>query len=661
MLDDAKTQIPGHGAPARPKTMTTWSTPETAEQKRYYSKRKSKLRAYEVVAAIIQLVWAYYDFPAYKYLLDGAYKEFAPTLLWTTPYVAGLLLLVMHYILRETYTTYWFDKLDDNEETDSSIMIPIILILVLFVAGRWGVKMAFEAQIPAPVEHTYDQADQVLDTRSTRLREQYERNTAATESTFNGRIAAATLTIDTRIQALRRRRPATYEERLKINGEISALQQRRAAVAAPIEQAKSDTLVAMLSRYTAAQQAEDRQHHQAVAKVDATNADAAREHSDTMSHIGWGSWLLSLFFVFIYCALGRAIVSIKVKSGILPQRDHTVLDQYGGTIGRILYVFQDIFNRQFYRFSLFVHRLGTAGTGTLAHMDASYQETQADYNSKALPPSGPVIPLKTQEQAAEEVLIKMARHPEVKLSKDDIEREVNLAMYMNGNYPDLPLQGGKKHEAPAAPQAQAAGATRPEPAPLPSYDEDLQYWKGSVQAQLEAHDRHFKAGEKNRAAAIQDYVFTDPHSPIVKHGKRLRLEWGVQHGEFKVRHLDRQHFVPLAEISQAALLAPSPAPYAAPDDDDLFKQNIDLFKQKIQPHTDEAGKVIGIKYLKKDQTWTTYDYNTVRGQWGIYLSRSKRGEVSEAVQAGLEKWQYAMSLFEEGRRELRDNLQPITA
>ena len=77
------------------------------------------------------------------------------------------------------------------------------------------------------------------------------------------------------------------------------------------------------------------------------------------------------------------------------------------------------------------------------------------------------------------------------------------------------------------------------------------------------------------------------------------------------------------------------------------------------PYTDESGKVIGVKYRKRNNDWTAYDFNTVKGQWGIYQRRAEREEVSEAIRDGLEKWQYALSLFEDGREELK-NIKTIT-
>lgn len=648
--------------------MTTWTSPQTEEQKKYYSKRKGKLMAYTLTAGVIQLLWAYYDFPAYKYVLDGAFENI-PTLLWTTPYAAALILLVMHYLLRETYMTYWFDRLDDDEETDSSIFIPIVLILILFIAGRYGVKMAMESQVPDPVKTDYKEPDQVLEQALNRIRTGHAEDTLNISKAFAGKIKASTISLDARIQRLRNRKADDIKERMAIKTEIANLRQQRADIVAPIERAKSDSIAAVVARFNTAKQREEAKHTGAITKIDGANTEAATEHKATLSSIGVGSWLLSVFFVFIYCALGYAIVRIKVNSGILPKRDHTVLDQYGGPLGRLLYVLQDGFNRQIYRLSLLIHRIVTAGTGTLSQMDASYIEVQADYNSKGLPAPIPISHTTPDDddelrRKVAEKIMREASEKKITITPELLQSEFEAAKKSNGHYKDTPL--GKPEPSPA--QARA-GEGSPTPAPKPPVrisDDDEAYWikffRDDILNQVAAYDAAILAGNPSQAKAHQDYI-NDPSGALYKLGKRLGLSWGIFDGNIYVwRDRTPGNKVLLENLTNEALGAPTPSPSrpVIADNEELFKQNVSLFKQNIQPHTDDDGRVIGIKYKKNDGNWTTYDYNTVRGQWGIYQRRAAKGEVSDAVLDGVEKWEYAMTLFEEGRREIKDNMQPIT-
>lgn len=433
--------------------MTTWTSPETEEQKRYYSKRKGKLQAYGIAALFIQLLWAYFDFPAYTYVLDGAFKSM-PSLLWTTPFAAGGLLIIMHYILRETYTTYWFDRLDDKEETDSSIAIPIVLILVLFAAGRYGVKMSIESKLPEPEKRETNEAKQMLQADTDRLRQNCVEDTTNTNHSFGARISAATLSIDTRLNALKKRRPADLHEQQVVRGEIRQLQQKRADIVAPLAQAQADSISSIVNRFNAAKAHSEASYNVAVVSVDNHNNKVSTEHEATLSNISFGSWLLSGFFVFIYCALGYAIVTIKVKAGILPIRDHTVLDQYGGPIGRLLYVFQDAFNRQVYRFSIAIHEIATRGTSVLHEMDATYLDGQADYHLRnALTPTLSTGHDVSDDDARSKVIAKavqlITQNPNFVPTESDLKKEFVLAKQMNGTYMAAPWGGNSTPSASA--------------------------------------------------------------------------------------------------------------------------------------------------------------------------------------------------------------------
>ncbi len=88
----------------------------------------------------------------------------------------------------------------------------------------------------------------------------------------------------------------------------------------------------------------------------------------------------------------------------------------------------------------------------------------------------------------------------------------------------------------------------------------------------------------------------------------------------------------------------------------LFKQTRELFKQ-IHDH---SGKVIGLMYKgPRMQSFTTLSEAQVRSRHNIYRSRADKEEVSEAVSAGINIWQWALSLYGKGDWVRKDNLETI--
>ncbi len=57
--------------------------------------------------------------------------------------------------------------------------------------------------------------------------------------------------------------------------------------------------------------------------------------------------------------------------------------------------------------------------------------------------------------------------------------------------------------------------------------------------------------------------------------------------------------------------------------------------------------------------WSTLSAAQVRSRLGIYTKRSEAGEVSEAVQNGLEEWTWAYGLFGQELPVKHDNIETI--
>jgi len=647
----ANPQIPGQ----RPKTMTTWTSPETHEQKRYYSKRKGKLTAYEMGCLGVQVVWAYYDFPAYKALFDAAF-EYVPAIAFMATYLAAGLLILMHYLLKETYTTYWFDKLDNDEETDSSIWIPILLMLALFIAGRFGVQMAAKDYIPPPTPIETNQVDAQKNELIAAIDRDYKASKENIAAAFSAKISAATIKVDAEIAALKNRRPADEQARRTINGMISQLKTKRAAILAPIESAKADSLSATLAYFDAQKKAETARHSRATLGIEQVNNKKSEEYEATMGHVSWASWFISGLFVILYCALARAIVSIKVKSGILPLRDHTVLDQYGGPIGRMIYVLKDIFNRQFYRLSIFIHRMGTYGSHTLSIMDSSYNPQEADYNT-----TDSVLTLgKTYDDAdlRSKVFQKVmteAGQSGILVTQEMLKSELEKAKSMNGTYFSTPL--GKPE--PSAP-APAHTEGNPYPAGHITYDQKLREWADLFIRLIGIYDREMSQGRVVQAQEQMQYINSNT-GPIVKGANTLGLKYGLIPGQPEVMVWKVENpavKIPLSQVCEAAFTTSTETPEAG-EAEDLFKQSLSVFKQTILPQLNEHGQVIGVKYKKREGDWVTYPLTQVEAYARNYTQRASK-KPTQANTEGLEKWKYALSLFEDNAAPEIKELQPVT-
>ncbi len=670
-------QISGH----LHNSTTVWTQPKTPEQRAYYSKHAAEKRVFAWITTMLQTAHGAIAFAAWTAIYLWVFKNI-PFMLPTAPFLAGGTLIALHILFRTTWQTYWYDRLDDDPNTDSPVWVPAAIIVLLLFAEVQGARQYLSAQVTPIARRSTDMAEQ-----------EYKNTVASFEQAYKNEVAeiaalykAKTAPLDRQIAGLRARSAVTDQERRNIRSRIAQAQASRDQVltekAAAIERA--------LATATAARNNEMQRRDKALSEVDNHNAGELARYTADLGSVGTYAWVLSVGLLLLIAGLSYRTVRINVKSGIIPLRNYTVLDAHGSIAERLFTAFGDAINRRALQFAVWIHRLlspnqaitsfdGTvvAKPGTYNTPDGFWPDGTAQSAPRSTSPlstgEGSGVRSKTEAEAAAEVLAKLAANPGIRLTDDQVREEIALSLRTNGQYPTLPLPGsGKKPDAPAAtagPTHQPAGATRtapnPSTSPLSTGDASgVSLWVGMVKNQIAEYDRAIQAGKPDLAAAIQHHLMTDPTSPLRLEGQRLGLRWGVRDGEFVVGRRDRDHYVPLDQVTEATLNAPISAPSApaqGADDDDLFKQNIELFKQNILPHTDADGRVIGVKYRKKGGDWTTYDYPTVRGQYRIYLQRAQKGETSQAVSDGLEKWQYALTLFEEGGVEIQENIRAITA
>jgi len=645
--------------------------PTTEEQIRYFSKHASERNVFKWATTALQGTHGFLAFAAWTAIYTWMFQN-VPSIIWFAPWLAGFSLFAMHTIFRATWETFWYDKLDDDPLTDSPIYVPVAIILLLLIAEVNGVQRFLTAQVKPPETKATDYIQSDFSTTVASIEQSYKNDQAAITATYKQKKAAATLPYDRQIKTARNRSAETTEERRQRSAAIAALERQRDAALAPVLAAEAAALEKSLDAYTSAKTMAGARRDKNIAAIDTHNTSENSRYTTQLGNVNKYAWIISVGLLAIIMMLSYRVVRINVKSGIIARRNYTVLDAHGNAFEVLWTALTDAFKRQWLRFSVGIHR-SLSPKQAIQSFDGTVIARPGTYNTFPAPPSqqqpSEMEQLIADQEAQDKVLRKFyayaSKNPGWQPTEDLFNLELQKAKTMNGSYNSAPLG---KPEAPAGPAAQPAGAAaRQQPAPTPSYAEMLDYWRRMVLAQLAECDRLLQAGKS--IDAIQDYIFTDQMSPVVKEGNRLRLVWGVKDADVVVRHLDRDHFVKLENLTEQALLCPIEPrnePVIAAEDDELFKQKPNLFKQKIQAHRDDTGLVIGIKYQKENGTWTTYAYPAVRAQYQIYLQRAQKGEVTPAVSDGLEKWEYAMTLFPAGRsvvhadRAGRANVEVIT-
>jgi hypothetical protein len=357
-----------HSHPQR--SVSRWSKPQTPAEIAYFSTHAPKRRVYGIVQTAVQIIWAAISFIACKNLFDWAFSH-TPGLLWLSDYLAALTLVTLHVLLRTTYNTYWYDRLDNRTETDSSFFLPLLIMAGLVWLDYEGAKTYLTGQVErqnyipaAPIDSAFQ--NQVL-----QIQHDHERRRAEIESIFEQKATAAALPYDQQIKRLERAKADNSDEARYIAGKLSKLRQQRDQAVTRLLDAKADSLNAAFSAHNNRLNKAEQRREKLLDKVDTHNENEDARHREALAGVNSYAWLISLFFMVVFAALGYAIVRINVKSGILPVREYTDLDQHGGALEKIGLAVNDGAKRQMHRFAVWLHNTLSANARELTDFDGN--------------------------------------------------------------------------------------------------------------------------------------------------------------------------------------------------------------------------------------------------------------------------------------------------
>lgn len=621
---------------------TTWSVPSTTDEEKYYSKHAPKRRAYGLIQTVLQVVHGALAFAAWYTVFSWVFMS-APQYAWVCPYLAFGALFTLHTLFRTTWTTFWYDRLDDDPNTDSSVFIPAAIIMLLLITEVSGAEMYLANQVkPAQTKEITSVSGEHSSTMA-EIESSYEKDEQRINKLYKGKLAAATASIDARIRSAN-----------EAGQPVNKLYNDRAKAVASIEAAKAAELEKALARYQSAKSNAQNRRDNLVAQIDTHNTSEISRFQTDVSKTGTYAWIISVGLLSLIAALGYARVRINVKSGIMPQRHYTVMDAHGNILERFGTAIGDSFNRQTMRAAVALHR-SLSPSDAITSFDGTVIAIPGTYNSFDVPQveppkrtyqpplQGALDPDEDDDAIRAKVANKLmaaASRGEIHITPEILQAEYDKARRMNGTYASAPIE---------------------QPKPVPSPEQMLQNWKNMVIQQMNRFDQ---SNDPQERAEINNWVFKNPASPIMQEAKRMNLQLGMNNGTVIVWRKDRNHAV---ELVKATLGNLDQAPVNDEDlsdsefePDALFKHDNQLFKQSIQPQYDTHGRVCGVLYQKRrGGEFDTVSYAGVKARWLIYQKRAKKNP-SPANLAGLEAWDYAMQLFEEGKETLRTDISAIT-
>lgn len=617
-------QNPGQTAQ---KSTTVWSTPTSDEQKKYFSKHASERRVFGIISAFLQGAHGLLAFASFSAIFAWAVQS-APALSFVIPFASVATIIALHMLFRTTWSTYWYDKLDADDKTDSPIWVPVAIMGLLLIVEVNGASMFLENQVKPVSKQGTEQVEQGYSEITKAIESDFAAETAQINSLFAEKTKAAAAPFERQIKSLSRK---VNQGDSYAKSQTASLKAQRDRTLEPIMAAKTAAIEAAMAKKTARKDAEDTRRLSAVTMIDNHNAGEVSRYLSQTGKVNTYAWVLSVVLLTIISALLYRLVCINVKSGILPLRNYTVLDAHGSVLERLFTALSDAFNRRGLQLAVGIHR-ALSPKGAITSFDGTVVATPGSYNT----PEG-FFPSPPTPQATE------------RRKTIAIDNPVANTLWSNGAASQNVRGSYMGNEA--LPEARKA----PSPTEA-SEDKLLKNLAARIQGQVSRYDHAMKSGDQKGAEEALSYL-NNPSGPIMTEAKRLGIQFGAINEDDEVvvwRVENPDHKVPLSMVSESALNAWG-NPISAQDSENRFKSDLNLYKDEIRLITN--GTLVGISYKKEDGTWSALGKSGVKSRYGIAMKNAEDENPSQKVLHSAGKWAYAWQLIEEATKPKEPELQ----
>lgn len=338
-------------------TTATWSHPQTQEQITYFSKHAAERDMYGWAATIMQLIHGAVDFIAIRALIGRGLSRFLGEESFIISILACAIIFVLHSVMRVSWETYWYDKLDEKEETDSSVFPTLITACLLIAMGFLGARQVMHQTINAPAmlsDSTYDNT-----ARATMASNEAKSKSVASEiaAAYDASAKAVKAKYNAQIKQYTSRKQTTDADRAYVRKMVAPLERNRDTEVAAIQAEKAEKLTALATGRMASDMSATARKDTILTKIAALNAAELRRVEEEKAMVNKFSAGFAFVLIVIVLFILYKRVRINVKSGIMPQRNFTKLQQHGGVWSHIGTAIGDGISRQGYALGTALHRL----------------------------------------------------------------------------------------------------------------------------------------------------------------------------------------------------------------------------------------------------------------------------------------------------------------
>lgn len=363
-----------------------WTKPDSKEQIKAYSKFAGVMANYNRARFFTQYVlWLpIASFALTKLVLNGVDRFFQiPFLFAFIPLF--FFVLFLHKLLYAEYQTYWFDKLDENEETNSSILFSLILCFGLGALEYMAASQTLIDTLDNPVAEKYTEPDSLYKAKISELNNLYETRKENAEENYKEQIISASPTLYNDWQDWEAKKPNDYKDKLYIEKMRKKYRTRfyQNPKVAEVLATKQTYLNDLQKNHESELMKLQNERDLTKTKIDSDNAAAIAGYQSNVLAAKSIGGILSLvcLLIFLWCTYKE--VQLKCLCGIFPVRTFTDLKAHGSDSSKFFAVVNDVITRWIHARLFKFHRTQSNKIGQLTSLDGSLIMEDGNYQEEA--------------------------------------------------------------------------------------------------------------------------------------------------------------------------------------------------------------------------------------------------------------------------------------
>ncbi len=370
-------------------SLMRWTSPQTVEQKAYYSNFAGLLGTLATTRRATQyLLWLPVAAAALANLAHDAIVHYIALPYLLVMLVCLVVVFMLHRLLSSSAQAHYFDKWDGDPLTNSTILLPLVIGLFLGFMEYKATASFFVSKVDKPAEITDGSEDDYKTlTAEAESRYSVEKQRITDNYSERQQLAAPTLFSNLEDYTAQKKRARNTADRDYLNTLIARTNKaiNNNPTLSRLRAQEAEELAALLTTHNEEMKRLGSKRDGTAKTVAEKNAAAVAAYQTDTRKANSIAGSISVFCLVVFWFCIYKEVRIKTKSGIFPIRTFTELETHGNAYEKALHVIGDVLARTLHQSIYGYHRRSIKSMGDLKELNGDVAMKPHDYTKQRSP------------------------------------------------------------------------------------------------------------------------------------------------------------------------------------------------------------------------------------------------------------------------------------